>query len=257
MGCEISNYHGPYRYFVADYGDLDYYFIASMTTPFTAVKRFTWLTGRPALMPRWSLGYSGSTMSYTDASNAQQQMAGFIDQCRRHDILCESFHLSSGYTSIASKRYVFNWNRDKFPDIDAFVRQYRENGIRLVANIKPCLLMDHPDIDEVIDRQFWGDIGAYLDFTNPDTIDWWKSKVTDCLLRFGITSTWNDNNEFEILSPKAMAHNFGRPCAACEIKPLQALAMMRASRDAQRDYAPDIRPFVVTRSGAVGMLFNI
>jgi alpha-glucosidase len=132
--------------------------------------------------------------------------------------------------------------------------------------------MDHPDIDEVIDRQllvsekdagspsfsqFWGDIGAYLDFTNPDTIDWWKSKVTDCLLRLGITSTWNDNNEFEILSPKAMAHNFGRPCAACEIKPLQALAMMRASRDAQRDYAPDTRPFVVTRSGAVGMLFNI
>jgi len=27
--------------------------------------------------------------------------------CEKYDILCDSFHLSSGYTSIGDKRYVF------------------------------------------------------------------------------------------------------------------------------------------------------
>ncbi|WP_118181693.1 TIM-barrel domain-containing protein [Paraburkholderia phosphatilytica] len=267
MGRELDNYHGHYRHFIAENGDLDYYFIASPDTPLAAVRRFTWLTGRPALMPKWGLGYSGSTMSYTDAPDAQQQMGEFIERCAEHDILCDSFHLSSGYTSIGAKRYVFNWNRDKFPDVDGFVQGYLEHGVRLCANIKPCLLRDHPQFDAahrdgllVCSRdgepawvQFWDEVGAYLDFTNPNAIAWWRSQVTDALLRYGIASTWNDNNEFEFWSPDAIAHGFGTPFPAREAKVLQTMLMMRASRDAQREYAPDSRPFLVSRSGGVGM----
>ncbi|SAK77064.1 alpha-glucosidase [Caballeronia pedi] len=267
MGRELDNYHGHYRHFVAEHGDLDYYFIASPDTPLNAVRRFTWLTGRPAWMPKWGLGYSGSTMSYTDAPDAQQRMAEFIDRCREHDILCDSFHLSSGYTSIGGKRYVFNWNRDKFPDIDGFVESYLREGVRLCPNIKPCLLQDHPLFESVADAgllieardgepawvQFWDEVGAYLDFTNPRTIDWWKARVKDSLLCHGIAATWNDNNEFEIWSPDAIACGFGKAFPAREAKVLQTQLMMRASRDAQREHAPGVRPFLVSRSGGVGM----
>ena len=267
MGRELDNYHGPYRYFVAENGDLDYYFIASPDSPLHAVRRFTWLTGRPAWMPKWGLGYSGSTMSYTDAPNAQERMGEFVEHCREHDILCDSFHLSSGYTSIGAKRYVFNWNRDKFPDVQGFVDSYLKNGLRLCANIKPCLLRDHPAFAEAAQAgllirdgegepawvQFWDEVGAYLDFTNPDTIAWWKSRVKNALLDYGVAATWNDNNEFEIWTPKAFAHGFGKSFPAREAKVLQTLLMMRASRDAQREYAPSKRPFLVSRSGGVGM----
>ncbi|SAL57819.1 alpha-glucosidase [Caballeronia terrestris] len=267
MGRELDNYHGLYRHFIAEHGDLDYYFIASPGTPMSAVRRFTWLTGRPAWMPKWGLGYSGSTMSYTDAPDAQHRMGEFIDRCREHDILCDSFHLSSGYTSIGKKRYVFNWNHDKFPDIDGFVDGYLQHGVRLCANIKPCLLHDHPAFDDVqkagllvSDRdgdpawvQFWDEVGAYLDFTNPATIDWWKARVKESLLRHGIAATWNDNNEFEIWTPNAIAHGFGKPYPAHQVKVLQTQLMMRASRDAQREHAPGKRPFLVSRSGGVGM----
>jgi alpha-glucosidase len=266
MGCEIDNYHGPYRYFAAEHGDLDYYFVAGPSVA-DVVRRFTWLTGRPAFMPRWALGYSGSTMSYTDAPDAQKRMGEFLDRCREHGILCSSFHLSSGYTSIGRKRYVFNWNREKFPDPAAFARSYRDAGIRLCANIKPCLLQGHPAFEEARQKglflaeedggpawiQFWDDFGAYLDFTNPDTIQWWKDKVRSALLDFGIAATWNDNNEFEVWSPRVVAHGFGRPSPARETRAVQPLLMMRASRDAQREHDPDRRPFLVTRSGAVGM----
>ncbi|SPB16734.1 glycoside hydrolase [Caballeronia novacaledonica] len=267
MGRELDNYHGHYRHFIAEHGDLDYYFIASPDTPLNAVRRFTWLTGRPAWMPKWGLGYSGSTMSYTDAPDAQARMSEFIERCREHDILCDSFHLSSGYTSIGGKRYVFNWNRDKFPDIDGFVASYLREGVRLCPNIKPCLLQDHPLFESAAAAgllieardgepawvQFWDELGAYLDFTNPQTIDWWKTRVKDSLLRHGMAATWNDNNEFEIWSPDAIARGFGEAFPAREAKVLQTQLMMRASRDAQREHAPGERPFLVSRSGGVGM----
>ncbi|HWA61554.1 MAG TPA: glycoside hydrolase family 31 protein [Caulobacteraceae bacterium] len=266
FGAERDNYHGLYRSFAAEAGDLDYWLIAGPTVA-DVVRRFTWLTGTPTLMPRWALGYSGSTMSYTDAPDAQRQMASFLEGCAAHDILCDSFHLSSGYTSIGPKRYVFHWNRDKFPDPAAFAASYADAGVRLVANIKPCLLRDHPLFEEAKGKglliaeadgapawvQFWDEVGAYLDFTNPDAVAWWREKVTSSLLEVGIASTWNDNNEFEIVSPRAMAAGFGAPRPARELRPAQTLAMMRASREAQIAHAPGQRPFVVTRSGAVGM----
>jgi alpha-glucosidase len=230
-------------------------------------RAFTRLTGRPAFLPRWGLGYSGSTMTYTDAPNAQERMGEFLDGCATHDILCSSFHLSSGYTSIGPRRYVFTWNRDKFPDPGGFIDAYRTRGVHLCANVKPCLLRDHPRFEEarrggllVSEEdgapalvQFWGEIGAYLDFTNPATLEWWRAQVRASLLDLGIAATWNDNNEFEILSPRARAAGFGAPFPAREAKPLQTLLMLRASRDAQRAHAPGKRPFLITRAGAAGM----
>ncbi|MDR3511171.1 MAG: glycoside hydrolase family 31 protein [Caulobacteraceae bacterium] len=266
FGQELDNYHGAYRGFVAEHGDLDYYFVAGPQLA-RVVRRFTWLTGVPALMPRWGLGYSGSTMSYTDAPDAQARMAGFLDGCERHDILCDSFHLSSGYTSIGERRYVFHWNRDKFPDPAGFAQSYADRGVRLCANIKPCLLHDHPLFEEARARglliaeadgepawvQFWDAAGAYLDFTRPEAADWWRQKVTTALLDQGIAATWNDNNEFEIASPKALAHGFGAPRPAWEAKPLQTLLMLKASREAQAAHAPGRRPYLVSRAGAAGM----
>ena len=137
LGRELDNYHGHYRYFVADFGDLDYYFIAGETLA-DIVRRYTWLTGRPAFMPKWSLGYSGSTMTYTDSPDAQERLNEFLARCKEHDILCDSFHLSSGYTSIGAKRYVFNWDRTKFPDPQVFVQNYRDHAFGCVPISNPA-----------------------------------------------------------------------------------------------------------------------
>ncbi|WP_066651459.1 MULTISPECIES: glycoside hydrolase family 31 protein [Sphingomonas] len=266
FGQELDNYHGTYRHMVAEHGDIDLYMIAG-PDPLSVTKRFTWLTGRPALPPRWSLGYSGSTMTYTDAPDAQRRMAEFIDGLAAHDIGCGSFHLSSGYTSIGDKRYVFHWNRDKFPNPAGFAKSYADAGVKLVANIKPAMLLDHPQIDAVRDggmlitdgqgapseAQFWDAPGVYLDFTNPATAAWWRGQVTTALLDQGITATWNDNNEYEVWDARARIHGFGTPRAAAEALPLQPLLMMRASRAAQIAHAPAKRPYVVTRSGMAGL----
>ena len=120
-------------------------------------------------------------MSYTDAPDAQARMGEFLEPLRRHDILCESFHLSSGYTSIGPRRYVFHWNREKFPDPAGFAARFAEAGVRLSPTSSPaCCATIRPSrrraeqgllIADADGRpaweQFWDGVGAYLDFTNP------------------------------------------------------------------------------------------
>ncbi|WP_373236166.1 glycoside hydrolase family 31 protein [Cohaesibacter celericrescens] len=267
LGNELDNYHQPYRSYRAQDGDLDYYFTLGPSIA-DVTKAHTRLTGGTAFLPRWSLGYSGSTMSYTDADNAQEQLQGFVKLLEKHDIPCDSFQLSSGYTSIGPKRYVFNWNTDKVPDAKGMSKCFADAGIELIANIKPCLLQDHPRYSEadalglyvqdsdtgVAERSvFWDDEGSHLDFTNPATQSWWRANVKTALLDYGINSTWNDNNEYEIWDRQARCNGFGDPIEIDLIRPVQPLLMTRASTEAQKDFAPEKRPYLISRSGCPGI----
>jgi len=267
LGNELDNYHLPYRVYRAEDGDLDYY-MRWAPEMLDLVKAQVRLTGGTAFPPRWSLGYSGSTMAYTDAEDAQAELEGFLGRIAEHDIPCDSFQMSSGYTSIGPKRYVFNWNHEKVPDVRGMTERFRAAGVHLIANIKPCLLQDHPRYAEaaaaglfVRDSEtgapersvFWDDEGSHLDFTNPDTVAWWREGVTRQLLERGIGSTWNDNNEYEIWDRRAACAGFGEPVDIALIRPLQPILMTRASQEAQRAHAPAERPYLITRSGAPGL----
>ncbi|WPU24578.1 glycoside hydrolase family 31 protein [Cedecea neteri] len=267
LGNEIDNYHLAYRRWQAEAGDLDYYlFLGPRVLDVT--KAFVRLTGKTFFGPKWSLGYSGSTMHYTDAPDAQNQLMNFIRLSQQHGIPCDSFQLSSGYTSINNKRYVFNWNYEKVPQPKVMSQTFMAAGIRLAANIKPCLLQDHPRYEEVAKgglfikdsesdtperSSFWDDEGSHLDFTNPATVKWWQAGVTTQLLEMGIGSTWNDNNEYEVWDGEARCHGFGQPIAIKHIRPVMPLLMMRASMEAQQKFAPEKRPYLISRSGCAGM----
>lgn len=267
LGTEHDNYHLSYRSYKAQAGDIDYYFFLGPQI-IDVTKTLIKLTGKTFFGPKWSLGYSGSTMYYTDAPNAQEQMQHFIDLCKEHGIPCDSFQLSSGYTSINGKRYVFNWNYDKFPDPKAFTKSYHNAGLKIAANIKPCLLQDHPKYNEVASKglfikdsesdlpersAFWDDEGSNLDFTNPTTFNWWKENVTKQLLDMGIDSTWNDNNEFQVWDAEARCHGFGKEIAIKHIRPVMPLLMCRASMEAQQAHNPNLRPYLISRSGCAGI----
>lgn len=275
MGKEVDAVRGgSYRIYQAQAGDLDYYLIFGPTLA-QVIERFVALTGRPALPPRWSLGYLGSTMSYTEAPDAQVQLQQFTELCAQHDIPCSMFHLSSGYTTnAAGKRCVFTWNRDRISDPPALAEHFHRAGIRLAANIKPYLLRIHPQYNTVAEQggfiqaaesdepetaRFWSggayelDEGAQVDFTSAAGYSWWKTNVTEALLKVGIDAIWNDNNEFEGRDDAARCAGFGDPFPVGLGRPLQTLLMARASFEAMQTYRPTERPFLLSRAGCPGI----
>jgi len=266
LGNEKDNYHPPFRAFRAGDGDLDYYFSWAPTV-LEITRRQHWLIGGTAFMPRWGFGYSGSTMAYTDSENAQERLMEFLGKLSEEEMPCDSFQMSSGYTAIEGKRYVFHWNTDRFPDIEAMSKAYRQAGINLIANIKPVLLEDHPLRKEVEDKglfirdsetgapeqsPFWDGYGSHLDFTNPDTIAWWQQNLKEKLFAKGIENTWNDNNEYEVWDDEAVCSGFGCPVTVNLIRPLHSQLMTRASYDAQSHNLPKKRPYLISRCASPG-----
>jgi len=266
LGCEHDNYHGFYRYCEIERGDLDYYVFVGPSIR-EVVRKFAELTGRMAFGPRWSLGYANTAMALTDAEDAQARLSAFVDRAVANEIPISAFHFGSGYSSIGPRRYVFTWNRDKFPNPKALVDKFTSARMRLVANIKPCLLDDHPDYADAEARgaligdsatgkpsiaQFWDGQGAWVDFTHPEGVRWWQDGLERQLLDYGILG-WNDNNEYEIWNEDAASHGFGQSMPIDRSRPLQPLLMTRATFEAQAARFRGERVFTVTRAGPPGI----
>ncbi len=275
MGKAVdASLRGSFRSYQADDGDVDYYLLAGGDIT-NVTRMLTTLTGKPALLPAWALGYFGSTMTYTEMPDAQDQLKQFAALCQQHDIPVSAFQMSSGYTTdVEGRRNVFTWNRSRIPDPAAMAADFHAAGIKLLANVKPHILTTHPHYAELAamgafitdpdtgapaQNHYWsGGLnetapGALLDFTNPLTFDWWKARIKDALLVYGIDAIWNDNNEYQLWDDDALCHGFGTPIRLGMMRPIQTLLMARASHEALREYHPDRIPFVVSRSASPGV----
>lgn len=265
FGKEINNYYEPYKYFKTQDNVLVYYVLFG--TSLEIVKQFSGICGKQMLPPRFSFDYCASTMAYTDAPDSENQMYKFLEKIDELDLNCTGFYLSSGYTSIGNQRCVFNWNREKFPNPEKFIEHFQGEGVDLIPNIKPAFLQSHPMYSEIAEKglfvkncdgtpfitRFWDGQGSYLDFTNPDARDFWIQNVKDKLLNKGIKWTWNDNNEFDIKDENAVANGFGKAVNASRIRPVLTYLMVYSSYLAQTEKYPDLRPFLSTRSGNIGV----
>lgn len=266
FGREINNYYPPYKYFKTQDDCLVYYVFFG--TKFSVLQQFARLCGKQAFAPKWSFSYCASTMAYTDAPDSEKQFGEFLEKLDEYELNCEGFYLSSGYTSIGDKRYVFNWNTDKFPSPERFIKEFEDRGIHIIPNIKPVLLQTHPLYGEMAEKglfvknedgtplvgAFWDGLGSFIDFTNEQAVEYWKEKVTSTLLDLGICATWNDNNEFEIKDLEALAEGFGKgKVRASRIRPVLTYLMTAASYSAQIKKNPEARPFLSTRSGNIAV----
>jgi alpha-glucosidase (family GH31 glycosyl hydrolase) len=222
IGGEMDGLWGKYKVFRQDFGGLEEYLILAPSLK-DLVKSYGELVGFPQLVPRWALGYIAGGMKYSmlDDPPAHEALKEFAAKLREEDIPCSAFQLSSGYTVAETEpktRNVFTWNKHRFPSPEAFVQGFRTNGIRVLANIKPYVLKNHPEYenlkangalftdprtDEAAVTRLWSagggesGEGSHIDFSSKAGFEWWFKGVRG-LKEIGIDGIWNDNNEYTI-----------------------------------------------------------
>lgn len=247
FGEEHDNYFEPFNSIRYEEENMVFYLILGDTREI--ISRFNALCGGIADVPERAFRYYGSTMEYTDAEDAGKRIEGFAGKCEAYGIRAGGFYMSSGYTEYRGRRCVFHWNRDKIPSPEGLAAYFAERGMELVPNVKPAFLTEHPLFEELAEKglflhyedgtpalfPFWGGMAAYLDFTNPEAYAFWKKCVREQLADKGFCSVWNDNNEYDVWDKAVLACGFGKPLSARLIRPLFALLMSRASREAARE----------------------
>jgi alpha-glucosidase len=233
------------------------------------LSRYTQLTGRAPLPPRWAFGFHQCRWGYRTEKDVREVVEGF----KSRDLPLDVVHLDIDYM----RDYrVFTVDKDRFPDLKNLSADLKMEGIRLVAILDPGVKAD-PDYDVYTEgvkarlfcktprgRPFlgvvWPGLAAFPDFTHPKTRAWWGG-LYQRLLDQGISGFWHDMNEpasfaawGDLSLPKNLSHNLdGVGGDHAEAHNVYGLQMARAAHEALQNEHSVERPFILTRSGWAGI----
>ncbi len=248
-------------------GALRYYLISGPAPQ--ALERFTQLTGRPPLPPRWALGLHQSRWGY----RTQAEVAAVLEGYRQHDLPLAALHLDIDH--LDGKR-VFTSDPERFPDLAALAEQAHAQGVRLVTIVDPGVKRDRryavyrsgaergvfcqlPNGREFV-APVWPGWCAFPDFTDPAARAWWGEQYA-FLVERGVDGVWHDMNEPSTFVaagdptfPAQVRHALeGQGGDHRTAHNLYGLQMDRAGYEALKRLRPDRRPWVLSRSGWVGV----
>jgi alpha-glucosidase len=248
-------------------GALRYY--VALGTPASCLERYTELTGRPALPPRWALGYHQARWSYMDEGEVRDLVRGFEE----HELPLSAVHLDIHYMD---GYRVFTVDKGRFADLGALTAELGRQGIRTVTILDPGIKTD-PGYDvfargveqETFCRQPDGELAtgpvwpgncAFPDFTKPAARRWW-GELYQRVADWGVAGVWHDMNEVAVFAawgeptlPRSTRHDFdGRGGDHREGHNLYALLEARAGFEGLRKAAPHRRPWILSRSGWAGL----
>jgi len=225
--------------------------------------RYTELTGRPAMLPLWALGYHQNRWSYVPEARVREVAAAL----RERRIPCEAIHLDIDYMDGFR---CFTWDRDRFPDPAGLIADLHAQGFKVVTMIDPGIKVDpryavyreglregvycaYPD-----GRPFRGPVWpgecVWPDFTSPHARAWWGALYRS-QVELGVDGFWNDMNEPSVFGhggntmPDVVRHDWeGVGADHCTAHNLYGMQMARASVEGLRALRPDERPLVISRS---------
>ena len=257
----------------ADGGPIDYYLIAGPAVR-DVVRRYTDLTGKAPMPPRWALGYQQSRYSYMSAD----EVRAIVGRLRTDRIPADVVWLDIDYQD---RNRPFTTNAKTFPDLKGLVRDMGAEGIKLVAITDLHVayapnqgyapydtgaagdeFVKNPDGSTYV-APVWPGPSVFPDFTRASTRAWWGGLYKG-LADDGIAGFWNDMNEPAIFDtptktmPLGTVHRIGgdgfapRTATHAEIHNVYGMENSRGTHDGLLRLRPNVRPFVMTRASFAG-----
>ena len=181
------------------------YLIIYGPTPADILRKYTGLTGRPALPPPWSFGLWLST-SFT-TSYDEETVSSFVDGMTHRDLPLSVFHFDCFWMR-EFHWCDFTWDERTFPDPAGMLSRLKDKGLWVCVWINPYIAqrsqlfaeaMEHnylvrkPDGDVWQTDQWQAGMGI-VDFTNSDARDWYAAKLRT-LLDMGVDCFKTDFGE--------------------------------------------------------------
>jgi alpha-D-xyloside xylohydrolase len=181
------------------------YLVIYGPTPKEILRKYTALTGRAPLLPKWSFGLWLSTSFVTDYD--EKTVTSFIEGMRERDIPLSVFHFDCFWM----REYQwcdFQWDPRVFPDPQGMLSRLKKDGLRISLWINPYIGQASPLFAEAAELGYllkrtdgtvwqwdlWQAGNAIVDFTNPGAREWFQSKLRP-LLEMGVDCFKTDFGE--------------------------------------------------------------
>lgn len=169
------------------------------------LKRYTDLTGRAPVPPKWSFGFWISRAGYKSRAEVEE----VVREMRARGFPCDVLSLDPWWMGEAPW-CSYTWDRAAFPEPETMMASMREQGIRTCLWIHPYVPVDTPLYEEGVALGFFvkradgtpspvleafsGDNLVAVDFTNPAACTWWQSKL-ERLMDMGVAVFKTDFGE--------------------------------------------------------------
>jgi alpha-glucosidase len=244
MGKESNEYY----YISADGGELLFYFIYGPTFK-TILDSYTNLTGRPSMLPKWTLGYIQSKCTFYDWPEVDDVIETMENKKIPFDCMVFDFDW-------AEYMHNFKWNSRFNGKRPERIASYQAKGINfMVSNFGPMIKKESDlnagvlakDLDEnTVTCGHYG--GQLMDFSNPNMKKWLRPSLNR-LIDKGIKGWWLDLTEPEgdpdgtqyFAGDKSKVHN------------VFSLLNSKTYYELSKEHNPTERPFILTRTGTAGI----
>ena len=244
--------------YAADGGNLTFYLMAGSSMK-EVLERYTYLTGRQPLPPRWALGYLQSKYGYRDEPEARQ----VVNTLRARGFPLDALILDLYWCGLPAQMGALEWDRSRFPNAEQMMADFKQLGVQTILIHEPYFMRGLRNFDEAnaqalfgkgtsgqtLTFGFWTGVdAALLDLSLPAARAWLWSKLQP-LIDGGVRGWWTDLGEPE-LHPDGMTHHLG---SAAKVHNLFNLLWSKAIFEAYQQHYPDTRLFNLTRSGTAGL----
>ncbi|MBC1474324.1 alpha-xylosidase [Listeria grandensis] len=204
VSFEVGSEHVSKNQFSVAGETLEYMIIYGPTME-EILRKYTDLTGKPALPPAWSFGLWLSTSFCTDYNEAT--VNSFIDGMKERDIPLDVFHFDCFWMK-DFEWCNFEWDRRVFPEPEKMLAKLKAKGLKICVWINPYIAQKSALFGEgkehgyfiknkdgsVWQWDLWQGGQAIVDFTNPAACAWYRDKLS-VLIDMGVDAFKTDFGE--------------------------------------------------------------
>ena len=189
-----ASYIGAQRLFMADEQIDLFVFFGS---PKEILDEYTNVTGKSLMPPLWSFGTWMSRITYF----SREEGLEIARQLRAHKIPSDVIHFDTGWFGV-DWQCDSEFAKDRFKDPEGMLKQLAKDGFHTCLWQLPYFTPKNRFFTEIVEKGLHvknaaGGMpveDAILDFSNPETVSWYQSKITN-LLKQGVSTIKCDFGE--------------------------------------------------------------